>query len=144
MSIRYRSVLIRIGILLVVVMVAFLASGVILAQSSADYDLGCRAELTAGGYAASYPGVGVDLHSSVGLWNSGTTIVQGSGIVIRSGYLLTSGAAALASSEAGETVEANEITQEPTYFLPAVYSAQLIRYVRPCNWPWANAAQVTP
>ena len=88
MSHRMRSVLLRSGFVLAVVSIAFIASGVILAQSSENYDLGCRSVMTAGGYAADYQGVGVILHSSVGQPIAGRTTMQGSGILMEYGYVL--------------------------------------------------------
>ena len=141
MSRKLRGVLAKTGVLLAVLMIAFLASGVVLAQSSSDYDLGCRAELTAGGSAFSYPGVGVTLHSSVGQWNAGRTTIQGSGIILESGYILPVGQGQSASASASEGIAPAETQIDGDVFLPALYSLKVIRYVRPCNWPWASTAQ---
>ena len=85
MSIKLRSLLVKTGVLLAALMIAFTASGVVLAQSSPDFDLGCRAELTAGGTVTDYPGVGVRLHSSVGQWNAGIRELKESGAVAQRG-----------------------------------------------------------
>ncbi len=137
-----RRLLVGSGVMLAVLLAAFLASGIALAQSSQEFDLGCRAELTAGGEWTDYSSAGVRLHSSVGQWNAGRTVVQGSGIVVLSGYILPVGqgfaaADAAAAGDAGLTEDA-VVTLDDVY-LPAIYATNFIRYVRPCNWPWASA-----
>ncbi len=141
MSHRMRSLLLRSGIVLAVVLVAFVASGVILAQASEDFDLGCRSVMTAGGYAAEYAGVGVILHSSVGQPTAGRANIQFSNILLESGYILPVAQTdrSINTSASAET-DAAAISSNPLY-LPAIYSVQIIRYVRPCNWSW-NTTQV--
>lgn len=144
---RKRKLLVRTSVLLAVLLVGYLAGGVVLAQASADFDLGCRAELTAGGRSTEYPGVGVRLHSSLGQWSAGRTQIQGSGIIVESGYILPVGqglaaGAAASSAPVGDAATDDEALAFDAVFLPAIYAVRAVRFVRPCNWPWAvtNAA----
>lgn len=141
-----RRVVVWTAVLLATLFAGFLASGVALAQSTQEFDLGCRAELTAGGSWTQYPTVGVALHSSVGQWNAGRTTVQGSGIILQSGYMLDASGqtfvatsdAAPAATEGNPTLEDSAIVLDGVY-LPAIYAVKFIRFVRPCNWTWASA-----
>jgi hypothetical protein len=137
-----RGLLVKSGVLLAVLFAAFLATGVVLAQSSQDFDLGCRGDMTAGGKWTDYSNPQVQLSSSFGLWNAGTTTVQGSGIVVESGFILGGGQV---SSSAQSANSAGGLTEEPAenaavlaeaIRLPAIFALKAVRYVRPCNWPW--------
>lgn len=144
MNKRKRSVLVRTGVLLAALVATLVGGTVALAQSSEDFDLGCRAELTAGGKLTDYPTVGVRMLSSVGQWNSGRTQVQGSGIVVASGYILSVGQGAAASVQSpAATVQDDPTTNAiiaDALYLPTVFAQEAVRYVRPCNWPWAAAS----
>ena len=142
-----RRLLVWSAVLLATLFAGFLASGVALAQSTQEFDLGCRAELTAGGSWTQYPTVGVALHSSVGQWNAGRTRVQGSGIVDperlhagRRGSRPMSRPRTLRRPprKATATLEESAVVLDGVY-LPAIYAVNFIRFVRPCNWTWASA-----
>lgn len=140
-----RRLVVWTAILLATLFAGFLASGVALAQSTQEFDLGCRAVLTAGGSWTQYSNVNVALHSSLGQWNAGRTAVPG-GAVIHSGYMLKASGqtfvatadAAPATTEGAATLEESAVVLDGVY-LPAIYAVKFIRFVRPCNWTWASA-----
>ena len=138
MSRNKRRLLVRTGVLLVVLVLGLLAGGVVLAQASQDFDLGCRSELTAGGASFDYPGV--RLQSSVGQWNAGRTQVQGSGIIIQSGYILPVGQASVAAASTVDGVAPADAQIGADVYLPSLLIQKAIRLVRPCNWPWASGS----
>jgi hypothetical protein len=131
------------GVMLAVLAIVVAAGGVVLAQASQDFDLGCRSELTAGGTSTDYAAAGVRLHSSVGLWNAGRTQVQGSGILIHSGYILPTGqGAASAAAVSSGGVSPAEAQANAEVYVPLLWAEKVLRFVRPCNWPWASVSAV--
>lgn len=135
-----RRLLVRTVALLAVLILGLLAGGVVLAQASQDFDLGCRSELTAGGTWTDYPGAGVQLHSSVGQWNAGRTQVPGGGIIVESGYILPVGQGLAATTAAADGISPADAQVDSEVYLPALWAEKVVRFVRPCNWPWASAS----
>jgi len=107
-----------------------LTTGTVAAQVTANFDLGCRAALTAGGGVAVAGSIGSI--SAVGEWEAGTS--TGAAYGVRSGYLLPIPASTVGTLAAGNPagVLAAEVEQNNSIFIP--FLSKYVQIFRTCQY----------
>lgn len=111
-------------LLFVALLLAFTTTGTVLAQATANFDLGCRAMLTSGG--------GTIVHgatASIGALGQATVgEIVGTGFGLRSGYVLPiPGKTTVAAAAAPQQLDQNN-----AIYLPFV--SKVVRLVRACQY----------